>query len=285
MSADPTSAEITRKAKSNLAFALQCVPKERREHLVSFYAYCRVIDDLADDLDLPLEEKTAGLGGWKKIFESSEVDPSLGLVGLQEEILAVRDRYAIPSEYFVNVIEGCEMDLHPQRFQTWEELQGYCYRVASSVGLVCLPLFGADGERAKDYAIALGYALQLTNILRDIDEDLENGNRIYLPMEELSDFGLSEKDLIDKTRDERFLKFMAFQEERVEGLYAEAAKLLPKEDFKSLLAPRVMHQIYYTLLHQMRDDGFRVFEKRYRLSKLQKITLLVKERFVRQKSL
>ncbi|MDB4322786.1 squalene/phytoene synthase family protein, partial [Akkermansiaceae bacterium] len=133
MAPDPTSAEITSKAKSNLAFALRCVPAERRGHLISFYAYCRVIDDLADDLDLTLEKKTAGLAGWKNIFSTSEPDPSLGLVDLQKEVLAVRDLYSIPSEYFVNVIEGCEMDLHPQRFETWEDLQGYCYRVASSV--------------------------------------------------------------------------------------------------------------------------------------------------------
>ena len=282
MATDPTSAEITSKAKSNLAFALRCVPAERRTHLVSFYAYCRVIDDLADDLDLPLEEKTTGLAGWKNIFETSQPDPSLGLLDLQKEILAVRDLYQIPSEYFVNVIEGCEMDLHPQRFETWEDLQGYCYRVASSVGLVCLPLFGADIERSKDYAITLGYALQLTNILRDIGEDLDNGNRIYLPLAELREFGISEEDLIAHRHDDRFAKFMSFQAERAQGLYQKANDLLPKEDFTPLLAPRVMHRIYQTLLVRMQADNYQVFTQRYRLSKLQKITLLIKERFAKK---
>ncbi|MDA7518542.1 squalene/phytoene synthase family protein [Akkermansiaceae bacterium] len=282
MAPDPTSAEITSKAKSNLAFALRCVPAERRGHLISFYAYCRVIDDLADDLDLTLEKKTAGLAGWKNIFSTSEPDPSLGLVDLQKEVLAVRDLYSIPSEYFVNVIEGCEMDLHPQRFETWGDLQGYCYRVASSVGLVCLPLFGADIKRSKDYAIALGYALQLTNILRDIGEDLENGNRIYLPLAELKEFGISEEDLIEHRHDDRFKKFMIFQAERAQSLYRKASELLPKEDFKPLLAPRVMHKIYQTLLVQMQGDNYQVFTQRYRLSKLQKITLLIKERFAKR---
>jgi len=283
MSPDPTSAEITSKAKSNLAFALRCVPAQRRAHLVSFYAYCRVIDDLADDLHLPLEQKKKGLAGWKNIFTTSQPDPSLGLPNLQREILAVRDLYSIPSQYFINVIEGCEMDLAPQRFQTWEDLQRYCYRVASSVGLVCLPLFGADIERSRDYAITLGYALQLTNILRDIEEDLQNGNRIYLPLTELAEFGITEADLAAKRHNDRFQKFMTFQANRALSLYQKASDLLPPEDFKPLLAPRVMHRIYQTLLIQMQADHYQVFTQRYRLTKAQKITLLLKERFAKHR--
>ena len=111
MPAEPTAAEITRKAKSNLAFALKCVPADRREHLVSFYAFCRVIDDLADDLEMPIEEKRDGLAKWKAVFDESEVNPELPLQDLQREVLAVRDRYEIPSDYFTNVIEGCDTDL------------------------------------------------------------------------------------------------------------------------------------------------------------------------------
>lgn len=279
MPSDPSSAKITRKAKSNLAFALKCVPADRREHLVSFYAFCRVIDDLADDLDLPIPEKREGLTGWKAIFETNRVDPALGLTGLQSEVLKVRDLYEIPSEYFINVIEGCLMDLQPQRFGTWEDLQEYTYRVASSVGLVCLPLFAADAKRAHDYAVALGHALQLTNILRDIGEDLRNGARIYVPLHDLIRFQYTERDLIGRVHDGRFMAFMAYQADRCEELYARASELLPPEDHKALLAPRVMHRIYHTLLKKMREDNFRVFDRRYRLGKLQKISLLVKERF------
>jgi 15-cis-phytoene synthase len=278
MSADPTAAEITRKAKSNLAFALQCVPADWRKHLVSFYAFCRVIDDLADDLELPIEEKKKGLAGWKAIFEKGP-DPSLGLEDLQRDVLKVRDLYEIPSEYFTNVIEGCQMDLVPQRFGTWPDLQEYSYRVASSVGLVCLPLFGADAKRAHDYAVTLGHALQLTNILRDIAEDLANGVRIYVPLHELGRFTYTERDLIGRVHDGRFMAYMAYQADRCEELYAQATALLPREDFKALLAPRVMHRIYHTLLKKMRDDHFRVFDRRYRLSKFQKFVLLVRERF------
>ena len=279
MPAEPTAAEITRKAKSNLAFALRCVPADRRTHLVSFYAFCRVIDDLADDLELPIEEKRAGLAKWKAVFDESEVDPDLPLQDLQGEVLAVRDRYEIPSEYFTNVIEGCQMDLVPQRFERWEDLQKYTYRVASSVGLVCLPLFGADPERAHDYAIALGDALQLTNILRDIGEDLDNGSRVYVPLDDLARFDYSEEELLGRVHDARFLEFMNYQAQRCEELYDKARSLLPQEDYKALLAPRVMHRIYHTLLRKMKDDGYRVFDRRYRLNKLQKLALLTRESF------
>ncbi|MBR9760061.1 squalene/phytoene synthase family protein [bacterium] len=279
MPVEPTAAEITRKAKSNLAFALRCVPADRREHLVSFYAYCRVIDDLADDLELPIEDKREGLAKWKTVFGESEVNPELPLQDLQREVLEVRNRYEIPSEYFTNIIEGCQMDLEPQRFDAWEDLQKYTYRVASSVGLVCLPLFGADPKRAHDYAIALGDALQLTNILRDIGEDLDNGSRIYVPLDDLVRFDYSEEDLLGRVHDARFLEFMNYQAKRCEELYAKATSLLPQEDYEALLAPRVMHRIYHTLLGKMKKDNFRVFDRRYRLNKLQKLALLTKESF------
>ena len=279
MPAEPTAAEITRKAKSNLAFALQCVPADRREHLVTFYAFCRVIDDLADDLDLPIEEKRSGLAKWREVFEAGAVNSTLALPELQENILKVRDLYDIPSEYFINVIEGCQMDLVPQRFGTWEDLQKYTYRVASSVGLVCLPLFAADPKRAHDYALTLGHALQLTNILRDIGEDLANGVRIYVPLHDLGRFQYTERDLIGRVHDGRFMAFMSYQADRADALFAEAAELLPKEDHKALLAPRIMHRVYQTLLGKMRDDHFRVFDRRYRLSKFQKVAILVSERF------
>jgi phytoene synthase len=145
--------------------------------------------------------------------------------------------------------------------------------------LVCLPLFAADAKRSHEYAVALGHALQLTNILRDISEDLSNGARIYVPLHDLGRFQYTERDLIGRVYDGRFIAFMNYQADRCEEFYAKATELLPAEDYKALLAPRVMHRIYHTLLKQMRADNFRVFDRRYRLSKLQKISLLLKERF------
>ena len=280
MPTDPTAAEITNKAKSNLAFALRCVPAERREHLVTFYAFCRVIDDLADDPDLPLPEKEKGLANWHALFDTNQPNPAQGLIEIQRNIIEVRDRYNIPNEYFTNIIEGCQMDLRPQRFETWPDLQKYTHRVASSVGLVCLPLFDACPERAHDYALTLGHALQLTNILRDIGEDLANGERIYLPRQDLAEHHYSEQDLIARVYDQRFIDLMTAQADRCDSLFAQATDLLPAEDHKTLLAPRIMHRVYQTILKKMRADQFRVFDKRYSLNKLQKITILLKEKLL-----
>ena len=133
--------------------------------------------------------------------------------------------------------------------------------------------------RAREYAVTLGHALQLTNILRDIGEDLTNGGRIYVPVLDLGDFQYSESDLSGRVYDERFVAFMNDQSKRAEALYAKAAELLPREDFKALLAPRIMHRIYHSLLGKMRGDNFRVLDRRYRLNKFQKLALLVSERF------
>ncbi|MGE9267329.1 MAG: phytoene/squalene synthase family protein [Verrucomicrobiales bacterium] len=273
-----SAAEITKKAKSNLAFALRCVPKERRDDLVTFYAYCRLIDDLADDPSLPHPEKVAGLAAWKELFLSEKPDPALGAaLEIQEDLLRVQAQYQIPKEHFIAIIEGCEMDLRPQRFGTWEDLQEYTHRVASSVGLVCLPIFGADPERAHDYALTLGHALQLTNIMRDVGEDLENGLRIYLPLADLHRFQYTERDLIGRVYDGRFLALMDFQAERAHRLFAEAADLLPAADRPALLAPRIMHRVYHDLLCKMQAGRFRVFDTRYRLGKSEKIFLFLQE--------
>ena len=156
--------EITRKAKSNLAFALLSLPKENRDDVTIFYAFCRVIDDIADEPDNPTEVKTAGLDHWQGLFNGKEAESGT----LEAAVLELQKKHDIPSKHFLDLIEGCRMDLEPQRFRTWEELQTYTHRVASTVGLVCLPLFGAKHPDAPAYAEKLGHALQLTNILRDV---------------------------------------------------------------------------------------------------------------------
>lgn len=274
---EASAAEITRKAKSNLAFALRCLPPDRRRHLVNFYAFCRVIDDLADDAELALGDKEEGLAKWKEVLVDGKKDESLGYGDLQEALFEMRANYQISVEYFVNLIEGCELDLRPQRFERWEDLQGYTYRVACSVGLVCLPLFGANAERSHDYAVALGHALQLTNILRDVGEDLAMEGRIYLPLGEFERFQYGENDLIGEIYDERFVAMMGFQAERCEELFRQAAACLPKEDRRALLAPRIMHRIYHRLLAKMKKDEFRVFDRRYRVGKVEKIFLFLRE--------
>lgn len=263
--------DITRKAKSNLAFALLSLPKENRDDVTIFYAFCRVIDDIADEPDKPIPEKIAGLDHWQNLFQGKVAQPG----PLETAVLNLRDKHQIPSQHFLDLIEGCRMDLEPQRFQTWEDLQTYTHRVASTVGLVCIPLFGSSHPDAPAYAEKLGHALQLTNILRDVGEDLENGNRIYLPLGDMERFGYSEQDLIARTYDERFQAMMRFQAQRANNLFGEALQSLPSSDRQPLMAAEIMRSLYQRLLEKMEEDNFRVFDRRYKLSKARKLGTLV----------
>jgi len=168
------------------------------------------------------------------------------------------------------------MDLRPQRFQTWDELSGYIWKVACAVGLVSIRIFGCTSSGSEHYAEVLGRALQITNILRDIQEDFINGQRIYLPMEDLTRFQYTENDLRSQVRDERFIALMNFEATRAENFYQEAIVCLPKNDSNALIPAQIMGEIYQRLLAKMREDQFRVFDKRYRVSKLRKLVILSK---------
>lgn len=266
------SAEITRQAKSNLAFALQILPKERRDGMVTFYAFCRVVDDLADDPNQPLAEREAALQAWKDGLENGFARPD----ALQQEVIELMARHSIPVNLLTAIIDGCLMDLHPQRFGTWDDLSQYTYKVACAVGLASLRVFGATDPASERYAIALGHALQLTNILRDVGEDLSNGVRIYLPLADLGRFQYTERDLIGRVYDGRFMAMMAYQAERADSFYREAVAAMPKSDARALVPAEIMRSIYQTLLEKMKRDGFKVFDKRYRLSKARKMAIFSK---------
>ena len=167
------------------------------------------------------------------------------------------------------------MDLEPLRFQTWEDLQTYTYKVAGVVGLISLYIFGADPVRSQDYALKLGHALQLTNIIRDVGEDLNNGSRVYLPLSDLERFNYTEEDLINKVYDERFIALMEYQYERSLALYKEASDSLHPLDSKALKAARIMGTIYSTLLEKIKSHSFPVLHERISLSKAKKAFILV----------
>jgi phytoene synthase len=266
------ASEITRRASSNLAFALKILPAARRRDAVIFYAFCRTVDDLADDPGLTLEHRQAGLEAWKNGLLHGFANPT----GFQQEFLELRDRQNLPADLLTAIIDGCLMDLRPQRFPTWDDLSQYIWKVACAVGLVSIRLFGCTDPGSATYAVALGHALQLTNILRDINEDLANGGRIYLPLADLARFDYSEQDLLARTHDARFTALMTHLADRAQGLFREAADCLPAADRAALVPARVMAAIYQTLLGKMRADGFRVFEKRYRLSMARKLAILSK---------
>jgi phytoene synthase len=267
------ASQITRRAKSNLAFALRILPRERRGDAVVFYAFCRTLDDLADDPAIPAAGRAAALQAWKHGLANGFENPT----ELQRQISAVRQRHSIPGELLVAIADGCLMDLEPRRFQTWEELSDYIWKVACAVGLVSIRIFGCtDIPAAETHAVALGRALQLTNILRDVREDYDNGGRVYLPLEDLARFAYAEADLAAGARDERFLALMNHEADRAEAYFREAAAAMPAADRRALAPARVMSAIYQELLGEMRRDGFRVFEKRYHVSGSRKLAILAK---------
>lgn len=268
----PDASEITRRAQSNLAFALHILPRERREDMVVFYAFCRTMDDLADDPGVPPAQRMEQLDAWHDGLSTGFAQPTT----LQQQVIALRDHRGIPTDLLTAVLDGCRMDLQPQRFETWEDLSKYVWKVACAVGLVSIRLFGCRHPDAERYAVALGRALQLTNILRDIREDLDNGGRIYLPLADLARFHYAEQDLVNHVRDDRFLRLMAFEADRAEGFFREAAAALPAEDRRALAPARIMQEIYQLLLARMRHDGFRVFDRRYRISRVRKLAIFSK---------
>ncbi len=277
MQKSPVASEITRRAKSNLAFALKILPRERREAMTVFYAFCRTMDDLADEPGRTAAQRAGRLNHWKRgITEGFDApDP------FEREVISLRDQHGIPVELLGAIIDGCAMDLTSQRFESWEELSAYTWKVACAVGLVSIRLFGCTHPASEQYAVSLGHALQLTNILRDVGEDYSNGGRIYLPREDLRKYQYTPDDLAQRVHDGRFVALMEHEAQRAEGYFREAAAVLPSSDRAMLLPARIMAEIYQGVLGKMRAGRFRVFHKRYGLSKARKLAILSKHLIAR----
>jgi phytoene synthase len=257
---------ITRQSKSNLALAFVALAPERRRDITIFYAFCRVIDDIADSPTLSVDEKARQLAEWRVILRAStQNEPSIA-----GDVRALMKKYPLNPEMLDEIIAGVEMDLTISEYATFEDLRLYCYRVASAVGLVSIEIFGYRNPACRGYAIELGLALQTTNILRDVGKDLKNG-RIYLPLADLTRFDYSTAALRSRVYDERFVALMQFEAGRARQFFAHAAASLPREDRRSMIAAEIMASVYRALLRRMELDKFRVFEKEYRLNKLEKI--------------
>jgi phytoene synthase len=259
------AANITRASKSNLALAFISLGRERRRDMTVFYAFCRLIDDIADATDLPITEKERRLTHWRSWLRQSVA----GEPELARDVRALMTKYSLAPAMLEEIIAGVEMDLTKSRYATFEELRLYCYRVASAVGLVSIEIFGYRHEASKQYAVELGLALQITNIIRDVNKDLQS-RRIYLPQEDLARFQYSEPELQARRYNERFVALMQFEADRAHGFFDRAAAFLPREDRRSMVAAEIMGSVYHALLRRMEKDRFRVFEKNYRLNKLQK---------------
>ncbi len=232
------------------------------------YAFCRKTDDIADNIEDSIETKRKNLKLWKEELEKSfrnDSEKTL-FVSLQKIIR----RFKIPKEPFFELIKGVETDLERSNFESFEELKDYCYKVASTVGLMTIPIFGYKNKSTEKYAEYLGIALQLTNIIRDVKPDAERG-RIYLPKEDLKKFQYSEEELFKNVYNENFVKLMEFEVERARDFYNLADKHLPTEDKYNMFTARAMQYIYYRLLDMIVQAKYDVFSSRIRVSNFNKI--------------
>lgn len=257
--------KITRQSGSNLALAFFSLGRERRSDITVFYAYCRVIDDISDSTELSREEKRDQLATWRRALRNPAGHES----SLAAQVRSLIAKYPLTPAMFEEIIDGVEMDLTISTYPTFDDLRVYCYRVASAVGLVSIEIFGYRNPRCRDYAIELGLALQMTNIIRDVGKDLAFG-RIYLPAEDLARFGYTEAELRARTYNDRFLQLMEFEASRAKNFFRRAAELLPREDRRRMIAAEIMASIYAALLKKIEGGGFRVFDHDYRLSRTEK---------------
>ena len=243
-------ARITRRSGTNFYYAFRILPEQKRRAIYALYAFCRVVDDCVDEAD---GEGEPGLARW--LAEVARCYAGRPETELGQELAETLVRFPIPRSCFEDVVAGCRMDLVPRRYATWAELRGYCERVASAVGLASIEIFGYDDPRTRTYAIELGLALQLTNILRDVAADAGR-DRLYLPLEDLERFGVSPAELLAAARDARaprpdgLPRLLAFEADRARSHYAAAAAALPEGDRRSMLAAEIMAAVYRALLEE-----------------------------------
>ena len=262
---------ITKLNAKNFYYASHTLPSAKRRAIYAVYAYCRYCDDVADD-ELPKDEKRRLLEGVRNSLSNPEVSsrPQI-FVALEDAI----QEFEIPRRYFEDVIRGVETDLDEARFKTFDDLRQYCYLVASTVGLICIEIFGYEDRDAIEYAVDLGIAMQLTNIMRDVKEDAEM-DRIYLPLDDMRAFGYSEQDLMNGRNDENFRALMDFEAARARRHFHSGAKLFPLLSRESRACARVLHQLYSRILDRMEASGYDVFERRIGLSLSEKLLLVAR---------
>jgi phytoene synthase len=267
------SESITRKSASNLALAFVLLPKEKRAGISALYAFCREVDDVADEETSPVEERRRRLIAWREDVRAA-CNGAVPQFPVNRELQPVIARHRLPFELFADLIRGVGMDLDVHRYASFEELEGYCYRVASVVGLLSIEIFGYRNPACRDYAIHLGKALQLTNILRDVRGDAERG-RIYLPLSDLERFHVTPEEILRFDYSPRFRDLAGCVADRAKGFYRLAREALPAEDRRSMASAELMGCVYWRLLRKLEGQQFNVFGLRpTRLSKLQKLLLI-----------
>lgn len=260
---------LAQRTGRNFYFSFLTLPRPLFRDMCALYAFMRVTDDLGDDASRSVAQRSAALRSWKNGL-NAVIDGEASSHSVLTAIADVQRRHELPVEYLHAVIQGVESDLGEQTFETFDELSDYCYLVAGAVGRCCVHLWGYHHDAALDRAVDCGLAFQLTNILRDLGEDAENG-RIYLPREDLTRFDYSAEDLRSHTRNDQFRELMQFQIARARQYYQQGCELHPllKPPGRPILS--AMIGIYGRLLRKIEQQDYDVFARRVRLHRVTKL--------------
>jgi len=257
---------------SSFYYSFMFLPLEKRRAIVALYAFCREVDDVVDECSDEQVARTT-LNWWRgqvaEIYAGKPQHP------VAIALVPVVKQFNMAQELLLEIIDGMEMDLDQPRYQDFKSLQLYCYRVASVVGLLSVEIFGYSNRQTLKYAHDLGIAFQLTNIIRDVGEDARR-NRIYLPMDEMQQFGVTAADILNARETENFQKLMAFQIERAQRFYDQALALLPAEDRKTQRTGLIMAAIYRATLVEVIASGCHVLKERVSLTPIRKLWLAFK---------
>ncbi|HEX7830992.1 MAG TPA: squalene/phytoene synthase family protein [Thermoanaerobaculia bacterium] len=262
---------IAHKHGANFSVGFRFLPKIKRQAVYAAYAYCRVADDIADEGDDTTSERMTKLDAFQR-----ELDACYAGMPTQTITLALADslkHFPIPKDAFVALIDGCRQDMVKTRYETIDELLHYCDLVATSISDISLAIFGHKTEHAREYGRNLATALQLTNVTRDIGDDLTR-DRIYVPAEELRKFDLTERDLFARIEDDRMRAMIEFQIARAEGYFRAAEPLLGELEFDARFPTVLMGGIYATVLSKLRKNPLVAIRKRLSLSPLQKVLVV-----------
>jgi len=256
--------------RTNFYYSFVFLPREKRRAIEAVYAFARRGDDIVDSGLLPAEA-TRRIALYRQELDACFADRGAAFDDLELAPLAESIRmFKIPRQPFEDLILGLEMDLAGTRYETFDDLSVYCYRVASTIGLIAIEIFGYTDPRVRDYAVNLGKALQLVNILRDIQSDARRG-RIYLPRADLDQFGVRPGDLLSGVYHDPFVQLMGFERDRARSLFAVARQFLPPQDRRALVSAEIMAAIYWRLLGRIEKRRYNVFGKRVRLPTIEKL--------------
>ena len=267
MNAGRFVSRLTRRSRSTFFYAFLCLPRAQREAIYAVYAFCRIVDD-AVDLGQDRESQRRELQRWRE--EIARVYGGAPLHPAGQRLQQALRSFPIPREALLEIIAGVEMDLDQATYETFEDLYPYCYRVASAVGLCCIEIFGYGDPRAREYAVNLGIALQLTNILRDVQVDARAG-RVYVPQEDLRRFRVTAEDLSEGRYTVAFVDLMSAEAARAHRYYERAWAALPAADAGRLFAAEIMGRTYFALLRAIEARRFQVFGERVSLPTYRRI--------------